>query len=193
MYGCSKRSHRKEPRLCISSDWRPTWSAALSDRHEVSYQKNIRVCGAFFFFSRTALWNSIKIKKTKETCSRELIPCQALRRRSVCDPFGQVFCMQSSLSSASSMTGQIYLKERNVAGGEEEKEWEFAPESDNVVILVPYQVKIQSANRALATSVLSRAMNKCGELEPSLQSFSGRACGIRRLSRHHLLLVAVHV
>ena len=41
------------------------------------------------------------------------------------------------------MTGQIYLEDQNVAGGEEEKEWVFAPESDNVVILVPliYQVK----------------------------------------------------
>ena len=45
--------------------------------------------------------------------------------------------MPSSLSSASSMTGQIYLEKRNVAGGEEEKEWVFAPESDNVVILLP--------------------------------------------------------
>ena len=35
-----------------------------------------------------------------------------------------------------------------MAGGEEEKEWIFAPESDNVVILVPYQVKAQSAKRA---------------------------------------------
>ena len=47
--------------------------------------------------------------------------------------------MPSSLCSASSVTGQIYLEERNVAGGEEEKEWVFAPESDNVVILVPYK------------------------------------------------------
>ena len=45
--------------------------------------------------------------------------------------------MPSSFSSASSVTGRIYLQERNVAGGEEEKEWVFAPESDNVVILVP--------------------------------------------------------
>ena len=47
--------------------------------------------------------------------------------------------MPSSLCSASSVTGQIYLEERNVAGSEEEKEWVFAPESDNVVILVPYK------------------------------------------------------
>ena len=53
--------------------------------------------------------------------------------------------MPSSLSSASSVTGQIYPEEQNVAGCEEEKEWAFAPESDNVVILVPYQVKTQSA------------------------------------------------
>ena len=60
--------------------------------------------------------------------------------------------MPSSLCSASSVTGQIYLEERNVAGGEEEKEWVFAPESDNVVILVPYQVKSQSAKRATSAS-----------------------------------------
>ena len=29
-------------------------------------------------------------------------------------------------------------------GSEEEKEWVFAPESDNVVILVPYQVKLKA-------------------------------------------------
>ena len=65
--------------------------------------------------------------------------------------------MPSSLSSASSVTGQIYLEERNVASGEEEKEWAFAPESDNVVILVPYRdrVKTQSAKRA--TSVLPKS------------------------------------
>ena len=67
-----------------------------------------------------------------------------------------MFCMPSSLSSASSMTQcKIYLEKRNVAGGEEEKEWVFAPESDNVVILVPYQVKTQSAKRA--TSVLPKS------------------------------------
>ena len=55
--------------------------------------------------------------------------------------------MPSSLCSASSVTGEICLEERNVAGGEEEKEWIFAPESDNVVILVPYQEKTQSAKR----------------------------------------------
>ena len=62
--------------------------------------------------------------------------------------------MPSSLSSASSasVTGQIYLEEQNVAGCEEEKEWVFAPESDNVVILVPYQVKTQSAKRATSAS-----------------------------------------
>ena len=58
--------------------------------------------------------------------------------------------MPSSFCSACSVTGQIYLQleERYVAGGEEEKEWIFALESDNVVILVPFQVKIQSAKRA---------------------------------------------
>ena len=61
--------------------------------------------------------------------------------------------MPSSLSSASSVTGQIYLEERNVAGGEDEKEWVFAPESDNVVILVPYQVKTQSAKTAATLCV----------------------------------------
>ena len=60
--------------------------------------------------------------------------------------------MPSSLSSASLVTGQIYLEEQNVAGGEEEKEWVFASESDNVVILVPYQVKTQSAKRATSAS-----------------------------------------
>ena len=51
--------------------------------------------------------------------------------------------MPSSLSSTSSVTGQIYLEERNVAGGEGEKKMGictvhvFAPESDNVVFLVP--------------------------------------------------------
>ena len=39
-----------------------------------------------------------------------------------------------------------------MAGREEEKEWVFAPESDNVVILVPYQVKTQSAKRATGAS-----------------------------------------
>ena len=39
-----------------------------------------------------------------------------------------------------------------MAGGEEEKEWVFASESDNVVILVPYQVKTQSAKRATSAS-----------------------------------------
>ena len=60
--------------------------------------------------------------------------------------------MPSSLSSASSVTGQIYPEEQNVAGCEEEKEWVFALESDNVVILVPYQVKTQSAKRAMSAS-----------------------------------------
>ena len=56
------------------------------------------------------------------------------------------------LSLASSVTGQIYPEEQNVAGCGEEKEWVFAPESDNVVILVPYQVKSQSAKRATSAS-----------------------------------------
>ena len=42
-----------------------------------------------------------------------------------------------------------------MTGGEEEKEWAFAPESDNVVILAPYQVKTQSAKRA--SSVLPKS------------------------------------
>ena len=52
------------------------------------------------------------------------------------------------------MTCQIYLEEQNLAGpgGEEEKEWVFVPESDNVVILVPYQVKTQSTKRATSAS-----------------------------------------
>ena len=65
-----------------------------------------------FFFSRIAHqypkfpWNSIKkkIKSKKEACGRELIPCQALRRPSVCDPFGQVNCIPWSFSS---VTGQL--------------------------------------------------------------------------------------
>ena len=88
--------------------------------------------------------NKKKRIKTKEACGRELIPCQALRL--------SYRCSASSLCAASSVTGQ--MEERNVAGGEEEKEWVFAPESDNVVILVPYQVKFQSAKRA--TSVLPK-------------------------------------
>ena len=94
--------------------------------------------------------------------------------------------MPTSLSSASSSTGQIYLEERNVAGGEEEKEWVFAPESDNVVILVPYQVKTQSAKRA--TNVLPKSNESVPRIgEPSFLSFNVRACGIRRPLHHHLL------
>ena len=63
------------------------------------------------------------------------------------------------------MTGQIYLEEQNVAGGEEEKEWVFAPESDNAVILVPYQAKWEESNECF-----KRAMNRCGE--PSFLSFT---------------------
>ena len=93
--------------------------------------------------------------------------------------------MPTSLSSASSTTGQIYLEERNVAGGEEEKEWVFAPESDNVVILVPYQVKTQSAKRA--TNVLPKSNESVRRIgEPSFLSFNVRACGIRRPLHHHL-------
>ena len=69
--------------------------------------------------------------------------------------------MPSSLSSASSVTGQIYLEERNVAGGEEVKEWAFAPESDNVVILVPYQVKTHV--RREQRVCFQRAIIRCGE------------------------------
>ena len=57
VYGCSKRPRKKEPGPRISSDWRPTWSAALSDRHEVSHQKT-SVCGAFLFLRR--LTNTLK-------------------------------------------------------------------------------------------------------------------------------------
>ena len=60
--------------------------------------------------------------------------------------------MPASPSSASSVTGQIYLEEQNVAGGEEKKEWVFAPEPDKSVILVPYQVKTQNAKRATSAS-----------------------------------------
>ena len=56
--------------------------------------------------------------------------------------------MPSSLCSASSVTGQIYLEERNVEGGEEEKEWVFAPELCGHSCIVPYQVKTESAKRA---------------------------------------------
>ena len=91
--------------------------------------------------------------------------------------------MLSSLSSASSVTGQIYPEEQNVAGCEEEKEWVFAPESDNVVILVPYQVKTQKCEES--NDCFQKAMNQCGV--PPFLSFTIRACGIRRLLRHHLL------
>ena len=88
--------------------------------------------------------------------------------------------MPSSLSSASLVTGQIYLEEQNVAGGEEEKDWVFASESDNVVILVPYQVKTQSAKRAMSAS-------KEQWIGVESPSFTIRAWGIQGLLRHHLL------
>ena len=62
--------------------------------------------------------------------------------------------MQSSLCSASSVTGQIYLEERNAAGGEEEKEWVFAPESDNVVIRVPYNYRKRGSASYIVREVL---------------------------------------
>ena len=42
-----------------------------------------------------------------------------------------------------------------MAGSVEEKEWVFAPESDNVVIFVSYQANTQSAKRP--TSVLPKS------------------------------------
>ena len=44
-----------------------------------------------------------------------------------------------------------------MAGGEEEKEWVFAPESEKVIILVPYQEKTQRKCRKKATSVLPKS------------------------------------
>ena len=50
VYGCSKRPRQIEPGPRISMDWRPTWSAALSDRHEVSRQKTSCPSMWGFFF-----------------------------------------------------------------------------------------------------------------------------------------------
>ena len=107
--------------------WRPTrcfvrslWSQS---------PKNIRVCGAFFFLGR--LTNTLKFsvdfnnkkknqKQRKPAAESWPLPIASTPPTvSLCLSYR--FCMPSSLCSASSVTGQIYLEERNVAGGEEEK------------------------------------------------------------------------
>ena len=158
-----KRTGAAHSRVGLATDlkrcfFRSSWSQS---------SKNIWVWEAFSFLGRLTItlkfsmeFNKKKKSKTKEACGIELpchAGCQALRRPSVCAFRTGVLHAIESLCSASSVTGQIYLEEWNVAGGEEEKEWVFAPESDNVVILklVPYQVKTQSAKRA--TNVLPKS------------------------------------
>ena len=124
-------------------------------------KKHPSVWGFFFSYDGSPIslnfpWNSMRKSQNKGSLQLRADP-MPITPPTISGPLGQVFCMPSSLSSASSMTGQIYLEERNVSGGEEEKEWVFAPESDNVVILVPYQVNTQSAKRATKRSVLPKS------------------------------------
>ena len=80
-------------------------------------KKHIRVCGAFFSWTAhqypkiSVVFN--KKIKNKGTLRQRADPCQALRRPTrLCLSYR--FCMPSSLCSASSVTGQIYLEERTV-------------------------------------------------------------------------------
>ena len=165
VYGCSERPRQKEPGPRISSDWRPTDLKCCFVRSSWSQSpKNIRVCGAFFFLGRLTV-NILKFpvefnknsQKQKKPAAESWSPAKhSADVQFVSLSYRCSACHRVSLP----VTGQISL--RNVAGGEEEKGWVFAPESDNcnVVILVPDQVNTQSAKRA--TSVLPKSNESSG-------------------------------
>ena len=128
----SKRTGASHFRVGLATDLkrcfvRSSWSQS---------PKNIRVWEAFSFLGRLTITLKFSMEfnkkksKTKEACGRELIPCQALRRPSVCAFRWGVLHAIESLFSKFIDWPNLPGRRRNVAGGEEGKEWVFAPESE---------------------------------------------------------------
>ena len=170
--------------------------AALSDRHEVRVNKNIRVGRAYFppgwrMNTLNFPWTSIKkYKKSKNKGS--------LRQRadplksspptlSVCVPIGQVFCMIHIKSRFNKFSDWPSLPGRAKAGGEEEKEWASALEHDSAVILAPYHEKLRVQREW--PMCFQRAIYRCGE--PFFLSFNIRASSILWHWHRDLLQVGV--
>ena len=144
------------------------------------------------FFSRTAHqypkfsmeFNKKKNQKQKGRPPQRTDSCQALCRPSVCDPFGQVFCMPSIESLFSKFSDWPYLPGRAKCGRLWRRErmgictWIW--QCSHSCALSGKNSKCEESNECF-----QRAMNRCGV--PSFLSFTIRACGIRRLLRHHLL------